>query len=294
MVDDAVAERVEFLMTKLEPVKLKGLDPDNRLCSICQEELVASEDGKPSHVPVRTICGHIFGKKCAIRWFDPFKVWAMYECESDCDHDSVLTNDRGNDSEELESESESEGELVFEYNSDEVEDEINAAMSEPLRSDELEDAINAAMSEPARSACPMCRRVFFPRCIVEPMEMVSLMISLWDMAYASAGVARSEYEESSRAYLLQYIEYCWSTDDNTLDFKLGWYPSLVDSQRLLVEYTRVLKTQKLTPGQEILRNELERIGGMELKKCTFKNGYYDFNIESADNERHEFKNRTAP
>ncbi|MCJ1465658.1 hypothetical protein MMC07_004277 [Pseudocyphellaria aurata] len=313
MVDDAVIERVKFLMTKLEPVNMEELDPDNRVCSICQEELVVSEDAKPSHTPVRTICGHIFGKTCVIRWFDPLKVWALHKCncgdrhhepDSDRPHHSDVDDDHGYDYDELDGDRHHESdsdrphhsdvdddhvydhdELEPEYDSDESESEYDTDELE----DELEDENNPAVSEPGRAGCPICRRAFFPRCIFYPMEIVSQSIFFWDMVYASAGVARSENEESSRAYLLQYIEYCRSIDDNTLDFRLHWYDILVDLQELLVSYARFLKHQGLTPEQEILRKKLERIARKDLKKCTFENGRYDFNIESDDNERDEFK-----
>ncbi|MCJ1466455.1 hypothetical protein MMC07_005074 [Pseudocyphellaria aurata] len=257
MVPDVVTERVKFLMTKLEPVILDEIDPDDRLCSICQDELVVPESGKPSHSPVKTSCGHIFGKTCVIRWFDPLDAWGLYEYGSDCDPESDSDRSQLSD----------------------VDDDHGYDL------DELEDV----MSEPGRSGCPICRQVFFSRCVVEPMENASQRIFFWDMAYASAGVARSEHEESSRAYLLQYIEYCRSINDNTLDFDAGWYECMVCVQEILALYVRFLEDQKLTPEQEILRKKLERISRKDLKKCTFKNGCYDFNIESDDNERDLFK-----
>lgn len=51
-------------MTKLEPVPLEDLDPDDRECTICQQEFCVSEDANLSHPPVKTICGHNFGKLC--------------------------------------------------------------------------------------------------------------------------------------------------------------------------------------------------------------------------------------
>ena len=59
-------EAIEFLMTKLEPVHLEDLDPDERDCVICQDEFRVSEDPKLSHTPVKTVCGHVFGKPCII------------------------------------------------------------------------------------------------------------------------------------------------------------------------------------------------------------------------------------
>lgn len=62
---------VEFLMTKLEPVKLEDLDPDERLCAICQQEFHVSEDVRSSHPPIKTVCGHVFGKPCLTKWLNP-------------------------------------------------------------------------------------------------------------------------------------------------------------------------------------------------------------------------------
>lgn len=65
----------EFLMTKLEPVNLEGLA--DCVCKICQAEFVVSEDVRRSHIPVKLVCGHIFGRDCIIRWFDPFCRWGL-------------------------------------------------------------------------------------------------------------------------------------------------------------------------------------------------------------------------
>lgn len=74
-----MSEIAEILMTKLEPVELEDLDPDDRACAICCGELLVSEDPRISHDPVKTGCGHVFGKKCIIRWLDPFCFWGLKE-----------------------------------------------------------------------------------------------------------------------------------------------------------------------------------------------------------------------
>lgn len=61
-----LSEIAEYLMTKLELVNIETLDPDDRVCPICQEEFQISE-----HIPVKTVCGHIFGKQCIIKWLNP-------------------------------------------------------------------------------------------------------------------------------------------------------------------------------------------------------------------------------
>ena len=71
MADIETWQAVEFLLTKLEPVHLEDLDNDNRECTICQQEYCNSEDAKVSHPPVKTVCGHVFGKPCIIKWLDP-------------------------------------------------------------------------------------------------------------------------------------------------------------------------------------------------------------------------------
>lgn len=75
----SIWEVVNFLMTKLEPVSLEELDPDDCKCAICHGEFRASEDEKLSHLPVKTVCGHIFGKPCIINWLDPLCYWGLAE-----------------------------------------------------------------------------------------------------------------------------------------------------------------------------------------------------------------------
>ena len=50
----------------------------------------------------------------------------------------------------------------------------------------------------ANSSCPTCRQVFFPTCKLEPVEFLACRLSIWDSAYATAGVACSEKETLSR------------------------------------------------------------------------------------------------
>lgn len=71
-IDIEVAQVAEFLMAKLEPVDIETLDPEDRRCPICQEEFHVSDDVKLSHAPVRTVCNHVFGKPCIIKWLDVF------------------------------------------------------------------------------------------------------------------------------------------------------------------------------------------------------------------------------
>ena len=77
--DINIWKAAEFIMTKLEPVRLEDLDPDDRRCAICQQEFRVSEDPKLSHVPVKTVCGHVFGEPCIIKWLDPLCYWGITE-----------------------------------------------------------------------------------------------------------------------------------------------------------------------------------------------------------------------
>lgn len=67
MTDIHTFEAVEFL-TKLKPVDLDVVGPDDALCPICHQDYRLS---KPSHAPVKTPCGHIFGRECIVKWLDP-------------------------------------------------------------------------------------------------------------------------------------------------------------------------------------------------------------------------------
>lgn len=68
---------IEFLMTNLEPVRLEDLDPNDRECPICQVEFCVSKDARQSHPPVKTMCGHVFGRPCIIKWLDPLSYWGL-------------------------------------------------------------------------------------------------------------------------------------------------------------------------------------------------------------------------
>lgn len=123
---------VQFLLTKLEPI---DLDSDDRVCVICQQEFDNSQDVKRSHAPVRTVCGHIFGKACIINWLDPLRFWLSMNTHLD---DDMYAN----------------------------------------------------------SSCPTCRQIFFSTCKLEPVEFLACRLSIWDSAYATAGVARSEKRDA--------------------------------------------------------------------------------------------------
>lgn len=76
----------EFILKKLEPVNLQALGPEDAVCIICQQEFRISEDVKLSHAPVKTPCGHIFGRKCIMKWLDPLCFWGLkeeYDTEAD-------------------------------------------------------------------------------------------------------------------------------------------------------------------------------------------------------------------
>ncbi|MCJ1466589.1 hypothetical protein MMC07_005209 [Pseudocyphellaria aurata] len=228
-----ISKVAEFLMKKLKPIKMEDLDPDDRLCAICHAELYVSEDERLSHAPVKTVCGHVFGKNCIMRWLDHLCLWLQEDFVFDNDPDSFS----------------------------------------------LEDS---------QSGCPICRRVFFPECAVQPLEMVLTRLAFWDMAYACAGVARSEKEERSRRYLWQYVIYGYSIIPTFLDSETELL-FLEDAQECLLEFVKCLEAQTLTPVQEDLRRKLGRIGRKDLKKCLFKDGSFVFDIDRDDDERTEFE-----
>ena len=227
----AISQAAEFLMTKLEPVELEQLDLDDQVCVICKQEFRVSNDVRLSHTPVKTVCGHIFGQRCIIKWLDPLCLWGLRED----DDEEVYLDEGGN------------------------------------------------------SGCPICRHCFFPQSPLEPMIALAHRLYFWDMAYACAGVARSEKEEHSRRYLWDYVNYCRSIDEHELVFKEFALRLDEDAQKFLLEFARILKVdQKLTAEQEHLREKLERIGRKDLAKCWFVHGsFYDFEIDRDDNERSE-------
>lgn len=235
LTDIVTWEVAEFLMTKLEPIKLEDLDPGDRVCAICQEELFVSEDVRLSHEAVKIRCGHIFGKKCIIRWLDPLCSWGLLE-----------------------------------------DDDPDADADAPVSWDEKP------------GCCPTCRHALVPDFAVEPMEELAARLSLWDMAYASAGVARSGPEEQTRKHLWQYVQHCRSMDEHTLSARAR-RDLLQLAQAHLLDFALCLKRQPLSPVQATLRSRLERIARKDLAKCRLRqDGSYDFDIDRDDNERLEF------
>lgn len=231
---------VEFLMTELEPVNMEDMDLNDKdcVCPICQEEFRVSEDLKREHIPVRLLCGHVFGRSCILRWFDPFCAWGL-----------LADQDTGED------------------------DTDDEQITIPI----------------VKTSCPMCRVQFFPEVNTESLEALANRLQFWDLAYASAGVARSLKEEHSRKYLWQYVNYCRSIDE--LNLEGHWeIDALKSAQKQLWHFAQILKLKYRThtPEQEQLVKKLERIGRKDLDKCAFVNGTYEFNIDSDDNERIEF------
>lgn len=242
MTDVEIWEVAEYLMTKLEPVQLEELDPEDRECTICQEEFLDSEDGKPSHDPVRVACGHVFGRKCIIRWLDPLCSWGLLRAHFDAHPHAPLLGKPG---------------------------------------------------------CPVCRRVFFPRVFVEPVDLLVCRLAFWDLAYASAGVARSEKEERSRKYLWQYVGYCCSIDENEPNRQLESHllrpaytmPYLYkEAQSSFLSFVKSLKSQTLTPEQETLRKSLGQLGRRDLNIYPVKDDSSVLNTDCDDEEQAEYIN----
>ncbi|MCJ1423351.1 hypothetical protein MMC29_001234 [Sticta canariensis] len=98
MTDMETGEIAEFLMTRLEPVNPEYLDPDDGVCAICQQEFRVSEDVRHSHTPVMTICGHVFGKRCIIKWLQPLNCWGLKEEDNPYPEPDDDSSDRGNSS----------------------------------------------------------------------------------------------------------------------------------------------------------------------------------------------------
>ena len=205
-------EVIEFLVTKLEPAKREDLDPDDRFCSICRQDFGDSENVELSETPVKTVCGHLFGKYCITKWLDPLCCWGLTE-----------------------------------------------------RAEPLDLEIFTDIFEDGKESCPTCRRVFFSKTPLEPMEALAARLWLWDNAYAFAGVARSPKEERTRNILWEHVNYCRSIDQFKLDGKVR-FEILEGAQLLLLDFARGLKSQALTPHQESLRQTLERLGGKNLRE----------------------------
>lgn len=229
-----VGVAAEFLMTKLDSIKPEDLDPGNRVCTICHEELLDPNDTRLSHAPVKLVCGHVFGKNCIMRWLDPLGT-LYYRREYD-------------------------GSISVKF-------------------------------EHGKNSCPICRQVFFSECPSEgTRRALAKRLSFWDMAYTCAGIARSGKEETSRKYLLEYIDYYRMLGEDEEQKELDW-EILKCGQEILLNAAICLKRQVLTPEQENLRKRLERIGRKDLDQCPFENGSFDFNIDSDNNERIEFQDQ---
>lgn len=220
----ARAKVVEFLTTKLEPVKLEELGPDERLCAICQQEFHVSEDVKISHPPIKTVCGHIFGKPCLTKWLDPLCYRGLD------DRPAVVDRDAG-----------------------------------PFGR--------------GKTDCPMCRRVFFPKYILEPLEYLVQRLLFWDKAYASVGITRSEREEVSRKHLWEYVEYCRLINEQPeIDGQAEYDTAQFNFWLLAVN----LSSQQLTPKQQELKIKLIEIGKKDLTVEISESGDYVFHMTRVD------------
>ena len=98
MTDMETWKIAEFLMRRLEPVNPEDLDPEDRVCVICQQEFRVSEDVRLSHTPVTTTCGHVFGKRCITKWLQPLNCWGLREEDSPNPEPDDDSSDRGNSS----------------------------------------------------------------------------------------------------------------------------------------------------------------------------------------------------
>ena len=58
------------VVESLQDIDVNSLEPEDRYCTICMEELAVPEpvEGK-TETPVRLPCGHVFGKTCITIWF---------------------------------------------------------------------------------------------------------------------------------------------------------------------------------------------------------------------------------
>ena len=190
----------EFLLTKLEPVNLEAKDA---VCIICHQEFRISENVKHSHAPVKTPCGHIFGRKCLMQWLGPLSFWGSKE-----------------------------------------EHHAEAA----------EEVDPSPAIKHGKTSCPICRQALVPNLVVEPMESLAQRLALWDAAYSSAGVARSEREDRSRAILWEYVDCCRSMDE----LEQNTPGAQVLAQATLMRWLHALRSRIVTPQQEYLRQKLIR------------------------------------
>lgn len=54
-----------------EPIPLKELDIDNRICPICKLWYCVTEEDFTDVDPVKTVCGHVLCRKCITTWLNP-------------------------------------------------------------------------------------------------------------------------------------------------------------------------------------------------------------------------------
>ena len=219
LVEVEIWKAIEFLLTKLEPVHPEDLSPDDQQCTICQQKFYFSENPKLSHCPVKTVCGHIFGKRCIIKWLNSLCWWGLEE----------------------------DGDPNFDY--------------------------DGLLNDSAKTSCPTCRTEFFARPNRVPMDMLAILLWLWDNVFDYVGVARSEKEELSREHIWKYINYCHSMneieeDELVLELVQSEYSEA--ALDIISTYAARLKTIPLTPIQERLRKKLERIGKREITELMFK------------------------
>ncbi|MCJ1270267.1 hypothetical protein MMC22_010163, partial [Lobaria immixta] len=223
------------------PVRLKDLDINNRICTICKLEYCDTKDLAETVDPVKTICGHVFCQKCIIMWLSP-----------------------------LDFEGSTEGASSLSSRTDGAYDEGSTKDTNFLSS----GADNEYCEEP-RNSCPICQNVFFPKVdYSEPIEGLATRVWLWDTAYAIARVARSEKEEYTRNNLWRYLDYCLVsyTFEKNDDVEVE---SLRSGQRDVLYFAHKLKTQSLTPVQEGLRKSLEDLSKTDPADNVFYRYYKD-------------------
>ncbi|MCJ1468202.1 hypothetical protein MMC07_006830 [Pseudocyphellaria aurata] len=83
--DIDTAEAAYFLLRELKSLNIEDLEPDDRLCSICQQEYCFDEGQKHPHGPVKTPCGHIFGDECLMIWLENMDAWSKYGLDAEAD-----------------------------------------------------------------------------------------------------------------------------------------------------------------------------------------------------------------
>lgn len=135
----------------------------------------------------------------------------------------------------------------------------------------LDDEIFTDIFERARASCPTCRQIFFRETCLEPMESLAVRLWLWDHAYNFAGIAWSEKEERTRERLWEFVLYCRSINQFTLDDNVR-FELIEGAQSLLVDFAKRLKAQCLTRFQEGLRQTLAKLAEMELRKVVYDEG----------------------